>query len=167
MGIEIIIAFGGNMGDVHATFLSARKQLTNGGDMRIIESSCIYRSPPMGSAEQPDYLNAIALLDADIPPEALLQQLQNIEIQHGRIRTSERWGSRTLDLDLIAYNDAVMQTEDLTLPHPHMHERMFVLQPLCDIRPNWRHPALQQTAKELLASLIARGVSLLDEKQTW
>jgi len=93
--------------------------------------------------------------------------LQAIEKQHSRTRTGEHWGPRTLDLDLIAYNDTAMQTKHLTLPHPHMHERMFVLQPLCDIQPNWRHPVLKQTARELLESLAATGVPHLEERRTW
>jgi len=167
MNVEAMVAFGGNMGDVRATFLSARKCLGHSKRLRILDSSCIYRSPPMGPPGQPDYLNAVVLLGADMEAEMLLQCLQDIEKQHGRIRTEEHWGPRTLDLDLIAYNDTAMQTKRLTLPHPHMHERMFVLQPLCDIRPDWRHPVLKQTARELLESLAATGVPHLEERQAW
>jgi len=166
-GVEAIVAFGGNMGDVLAGFLSAREQLGCIRGLQVIDSSCVYRSPPMGPAGQADYLNAIISLDVNIQAEALLRQLQSIENQHGRIRTGEHWGSRTLDLDLIAYNDTAMQTKYLTLPHPHMHARMFVLQPLCDIRPYWRHPVLKQTARELLESLTATGIPFLEEGQAW
>lgn len=183
---ETIVAFGGNIGDVLAGFLSAREQLDRIKGLQILDSSCVYRSPPWdcpvhtkrssesspagqptGSVEQPDYLNAITLLNTNMTAETLLQHLQTIEKEHGRIRAEERWGPRTLDLDLIAYNDTVMQTKRLTLPHPHMHERMFVLQPLCDIRPNWRHPVLKQTARGLLKELAASGIPLLEEKQIW
>jgi len=167
MGVEAMVAFGGNMDDVPATFLSARKRIGNTKGLRILDSSCIYRSPPMGPPGQPDYLNAIVLLDVAMEAEILLQHLQTIEKQHGRTRTGEHWGPRTLDLDLIAYNDTVMQTKHLTLPHPHMHERMFVLQPLCDIRPNWRHPVLNHTASELREALAASGVPRLDEEHPW
>jgi len=167
MGVEAIVAFGGNIGDVVTGFLSAREHLRCIKGLQILDSSDVYCSPPMGPAGQADYLNAIVSLDVGISAEALLQQLQNIEKQHGRIRTEEHWGPRTLDLDLIAYNDTAMQTKRLTLPHPHMHERMFVLQPLCDIRPNWRHPILKQTARELLESLAATGVPHLEERQAW
>jgi len=167
MDIEAIIAFGGNTGDVLAGFLSARECLGGVKGLRLLDSSCVYCSPPMGPPGQPDYLNAVVLLDADMEAEMLLQHLQAIEKQHGRTRTGKHWGPRTLDLDLIAYNDTAMQTKRLTLPHPHMHERMFVLQPLCDIRPDWRHPVLKQTARELLESLAATGVPQLEEGQVW
>jgi len=163
-----MVAFGGNMGDMLPTFLSARECLGRSKGLRILDSSCVYRSPPWGCPPgQPDYHNAVVLLDADMEAEILLKHLQDIEKQHGRIRTEEHWGPRTLDLDLIAYNDTVMQTKHLTLPHPHMHERMFVLQPLCDIRPNWRHPVLQQTVRELRESLLATGVPHLEERAAW
>jgi len=168
MGVEAIVAFGGNMGDVLSGFLSAREQFTYIKGLRILDSSCIYRSPPMGPAGQSDYLNAIVLLDVDMVAKTLLQHMQNIEKKHGRARTGEHWGPRTLDLDLIAYNDTVMQTTYLTLPHPHMHERIFVLQPLCDIQPGWRHPVLKRTAGELLEALMAAGgVPMLEEQQAW
>ncbi len=167
MGVKAIVAFGGNMGDVLSGFMSAREQLTCNKDLRILDSSCIYRSPPIGPPGQADYLNSIVLLDVDMEAKNLLQHMQNIEKKHGRIRTGEHWGSRTLDLDLIAYNDTVMQTTSLTLPHPHMHKRIFVLQPLCDVQPDWRHPVLKQTAKELLEILMAAGVPGLKEQQVW
>jgi len=167
MGVESIISFGGNIGDVRAGFLSARDRLACIKGLQILDSSCIYRSLPIGPSAQPDYLNAIVLLDTDMPAEMLLQHMQHIEKQHGRVRTGEHWGPRTLDLDLIAYDDMVMQTTHLTLPHPRMHERMFVLQPLCDIRPDWRHPVLMQTAKTLLQFLMNSGVPRLEERQAW
>jgi len=168
MGIEAILSFGGNMGNVQAGFRSARERLACTKGIKILDSSCIYCSPPWGCpAEQPDYLNAIVLLDVDMGAEMLLQHMQHIEKQLGRVRTGERWGPRTLDLDLIAYDDTVMHTTQLTLPHPHMHERMLVLQPLCDIRPDWRHPVLKQTAKTLLASMMDAGIPRLEEKQIW
>ncbi|MDQ6959397.1 MAG: 2-amino-4-hydroxy-6-hydroxymethyldihydropteridine diphosphokinase [Mariprofundaceae bacterium] len=167
VGVETIVAFGGNIGDVLTGFLSARERLGRTKGLQIFDSSCVYHSPPMGPAGQPDYLNAVMLLHADMAAETLLQHLQGIEKQHGRTRSGDHWEPRTLDLDLIAYNDTVMQTKHLTLPHPHMHKRMFVLQPLCDIRPNWRHPVLKQTARDLLKDLAATGVSCLEEGQAW
>jgi len=167
MGVETIVAFGGNMGDVLPGFVSAREQLGCTKGLRILDSSHAYPSPPMGPPGQPDYLNAIVVLDTDMDAETLLRHLQDIENQHGRIRTDEHWGPRTLDLDFIAYNDTVMQTKHLTLPHPHMHERMFVLQPMCDIRPNWRHPILKQSTRALLKMLTTQGIPRLEEKQAW
>jgi len=167
MGVEAIIALGGNLGDVPANFASSREHLGKINGLILLDSSSLYQSPPVGPPEQPDYLNAAVVLDASMTAEALLRHLQSIEDQHGRIRSPERWGPRTLDLDLIAYDDTLMQTAQLTLPHPRMHERMFVLQPLCDIRPDWRHPALQRTARELMDALAAQGISPLKSGQAW
>jgi len=167
MGVEAMIAFGGNLGDVRANFASSCGHLAQINGLTLLDSSPLYRSPPEGPPGQPDYLNAVVALYADMTAKELLRHLQAIEAQHGRTRSRERRGPRTLDLDLIAYDDTLMQTAHLILPHPRMHERMFVLQPLCDIRPDWRHPALQRTARELMAALVAQGVPLLKERQAW
>jgi len=166
MGIKAFVALGGNLGDVLACFSSCRKMLGEIKGLAPLDASPAYRSP-LGPPGQPDYYNAAMMLEADIDAQMLLQQLLSVENRHGRIRSANRWGARTLDLDLIAYDDTVMQTTQLTLPHPHMHERMFVLQPLCDIRPNWRHPVLKQTARELMESLAAHGTPLLKQRESW
>lgn len=101
---------------------------------------------------QPDYVNGAVALEADAPdPHALLRALHGIEAEAGRVRT-ERWGPRTLDLDLLAVGDRVVADTLLTLPHPRLHERGFVLRPLCDVAPGWRHPLLGRTAAALLAA---------------
>ena len=171
-----IVALGGNLGatpedvtakDVPARFASARSMLDARADTRVAASSLLYRSPPLGPADQPDYHNAVILLETRLPPETLLAAMQAIEQAHGRIRTGVRWGPRTLDLDLVAHHDAVMDGDRLTLPHPRMHERMFVLQPLCDIWPDWTHPRLGRTARELMQTLLAEGCPPLLHGRPW
>jgi len=166
MGVNALIGLGGNLGDVRACFMQARDALAGLSGSRLSASSLLYSSPPMGPAGQPDFLNAVIRLTTTLRPEQLLGHMQGIEAQHGRVR-GEHWGPRTLDLDLIAHGDAVSDTPELALPHPHMHERIFVLQPLCDVEPRWFHPAMGKTATQLLDTLLVRGNTRLPEGRTW
>jgi len=167
MGVEAIIALGGNVGEVREHFISARNMLAGSDGIGLLASSKLYRSPPMGPQNQPDYLNAVIGVQTTLTALQLLHRMQTIELQHGRKRTGERWGQRTLDLDLIAYDDVQMQSETLILPHPGMAERMFVLQPLCDIRKNWQHPANGKSAVQLLDDLQRTGEALLPQGEVW
>jgi len=168
MGVsDAIIALGGNLGDVIVCFRKARAALDNLPDTRLTAVSLLYRTPPLGPPGQPDYLNAALRLATRLAPCALLKAMQAIETAHGRDRAGPRWGPRTLDLDLIAHHDAVMDAPSLTLPHPRMHERLFVLEPVCDIWPDWRHPRLQRTARELRDALLASGARPLPPGRPW
>lgn len=102
--------------------------------------SSFYRTPPLGPQDQPDYLNAALALDTDLEPEALLDHTQRIELQQGRERKAERWGPRTLDLDIMLFGDRVIDTPRLTVPHYDMHNRGFMLWPLAEIAPDLRFP---------------------------
>ncbi|MEJ2687594.1 MAG: 2-amino-4-hydroxy-6-hydroxymethyldihydropteridine diphosphokinase [Gammaproteobacteria bacterium] len=108
-------------------------------DTRLGPVSALYRSPPMGPPDQPDYINAVAALDTTLAPLNLLEHLQAIEAAHGRVR-GRHWGPRTLDLDLLLYGDLELREDRLTVPHPGMHERAFVLYPLAEIAPQLRIP---------------------------
>ena len=130
----------------------------------LVATSRLYRSEPLGPPGQPDYVNAAVALDTALDPVALLDRLQAIEVQHGRER-GLHWGPRTLDLDLLLYGDLQMHTARLTLPHPHLHERAFVLQPLLDIDPDLAVPGLGHAdvllaglPKDLVADLRTAGV---------
>jgi 2-amino-4-hydroxy-6-hydroxymethyldihydropteridine diphosphokinase len=103
-------------------------------------------------SHQPWFVNAVALLATDLEPEALLDRLLDVEARFGRVR-GERNAARTLDLDLLDYDGLVVDTPRLTLPHPRLHERRFVLEPLCEITPEWRHSRLGLTAAQLLDRL--------------
>jgi len=164
--VEAIIALGGNLGDVLLSFTGARAMLDAEDGIEVTASSLLYSSPPMGPQDQADYLNAVIAISTTLEPLTLLLRMQAIELHFGRQR-GRRWGERTLDIDLIAHDDTQMQSHTLTLPHPGMQQRMFVLQPLCDIRPGWRHPANGKTARALLQHRINAGDTLLGGGKEW
>jgi len=116
-------------------------------------ASAFHNTTPMGGPpDQPDYLNAVAEIETALPPQELLAKLQGIEAALGRER-NERRGPRTIDLDIILLGDTTLDDPALTIPHPLMHQREFVLAPLCELAPHALHPLLQRTVEELLAGL--------------
>ena len=133
------IALGANLGDPAATVRAAFAALAELPDSRLLRSSSLYRTAPVGLTEQPEFINAAAALVTSLAPEALLDALFEIEARFGRQR-AERNGPRTLDLDLLLYADLELDLPRLTLPHPRLHLRAFVLQPLAEIAPDLRLP---------------------------
>jgi 2-amino-4-hydroxy-6-hydroxymethyldihydropteridine diphosphokinase len=129
------VALGANLGDPAATVLAAFGALANLNHSRVTRTSSLYRTAPMGITEQPEFINAVAQLETTLAPEALLDELLALEQRFGRIR-SERNGPRTLDLDLLLYDDLELELPRLTLPHPRLHLRAFVLLPLAEISPD-------------------------------
>jgi 2-amino-4-hydroxy-6-hydroxymethyldihydropteridine diphosphokinase len=111
-----------------------------------------YESAPVPASDQPWFVNAVALIASDLEPELLLKLMLDVESRFGRVR-HERNAARTLDLDLLDYDGLIIDTPSLTLPHPRLHQRRFVLEPLCEIAPNWRHPVLGLSAADLLTGL--------------
>ncbi len=156
-----IVALGGNIGDVRAHFRSARELLHNHPAITLLICSPIYRSAPLGPPQE-DYLNAVVSLRSELSPLELLELLQWIEHRCGRVR-QRRWGPRTLDLDLIDYAGLCMRTPALTLPHPEMHHRPFVLQPLIDVAPRWRHPVSGRNAHALLRECVAETARMMHD----
>ncbi|MBU1365588.1 MAG: 2-amino-4-hydroxy-6-hydroxymethyldihydropteridine diphosphokinase [Gammaproteobacteria bacterium] len=128
------VALGANLGDPAATVRAAFGALANLPESRVSRSSSLYRTAPVGLTDQPDFINAVAELQTTLAPEALLEALFDIEQRFGRIRADKN-GPRTLDLDLLLYDDQVIDLPHLTLPHPRLHLRAFVLQPLAEIAP--------------------------------
>jgi len=123
---------GANLGDAHGALRAAAQRMAHLAGTRLTRLSRIYRSAPVGPAGQQDYLNAVAALETALPPDELLAALQAIETAAGRQR-GERWGPRTLDLDILLHGDATIATPTLTIPHPRIAERNFVLAPLIDV----------------------------------
>lgn len=129
-----IIALGGNVGEVRATFRKAIASICDLAQARLLARSSDYATPPWGDEQQPRFVNACIEIETSLDPLALLAVLQRIEQAFGRDRARERrWGPRTLDLDLIAYDDMSLENDQLTLPHPRLFERAFVLVPLAEI----------------------------------
>jgi 2-amino-4-hydroxy-6-hydroxymethyldihydropteridine diphosphokinase len=134
---EAFIALGGNVGDVRATFDSAIVMLCDGPDVRLLARSSDYRTPPWGVTDQPPFTNAVIAVSTTLSPHALLTRAQACERALGRDRAHEQhWGPRPIDLDILAYDDLVLNDATLTLPHPHLFERAFVLVPLAEIAPD-------------------------------
>ena len=153
------VALGSNLGDSEQIIEEAMVRLDRLDDMRLKVRSHLYKTAPVGPP-QPDYINACAIFCTVLSPEHVLQMLLTIEASFGRIRR-ERWGPRTLDLDLLFYGDQVIDTPKLTLPHPRMHDRAFVLVPLAEIAAHWLHPGRLQTVKALLEQVETAGVNPL------
>lgn len=147
---EAVIAVGGNVGDVAATIARAVALMAQLGEVRAV--SPLYRSAPMYVTDQPAFLNGVVVLATRSWPGELLASLKEIEGELGRV-ARERNGPREIDLDLLDLGGLVLEREELTLPHPRMGERPFVLLPLHDVRPEWRHPVSDETAAKLLARL--------------
>ncbi len=134
---RVLIALGGNVGDVRATFEKAIVNICGLAQTTLVARSSDYATPPWGDENQARFVNACIEIETSLDPHALLSVLQQIEQQFGRERDkTRRWGPRTLDLDLIAYDDVSLQTPELTLPHPRWFERAFVLVPLAEIVPD-------------------------------
>ena len=158
MSVQAFVGLGGNVGDVAEAFASAVAQLDALPRTRLLQVSRSYRTPAWGLAAQPDFLNAVVLLDTELPARDLLEALFAIERAHGRDRTAEsRWGPRTLDLDLLLYADAAIDEPGLHVPHPHLHERAFALRPMLEIAPDVMIPG-HGPASGLLAALAGDGI---------
>ncbi|EHD2240822.1 2-amino-4-hydroxy-6-hydroxymethyldihydropteridine diphosphokinase [Vibrio vulnificus] len=138
--ITAYIAIGSNLADPVSQAKSAIEALKQLPKSRFLCASQLYSSTPMGPQNQPDYINAVAAIETELTPLELLDCTQAIELKQGRVRKEERWGPRTLDLDIILYGDEVLDSERLTVPHYGMKEREFVLYPLAEIAPNLTLP---------------------------
>src|SRR5687768_12833386 len=151
----IIIGLGSNINGpwgVPAASVSRALDLLDSAGCRLVKVSSLVQTAPLGRTDQPNFVNAVAQIETDIGPEALLARLHAIEIMAGR-RRGEQCGPRLLDLDLIDYEGLVRGQPPPILPHPGITERAFVLAPIAEISPEWRHPILKQSASELLGRL--------------
>jgi 2-amino-4-hydroxy-6-hydroxymethyldihydropteridine diphosphokinase len=135
MTVVVYLGLGSNLSDPRRQLQQAISALEGIPKTRVLAVSSLYRSRPMGPQDQPEYINAVAGLETDLEPEALLDALQAIEHDQGRVR-GRHWGARTLDLDILLYGDEVISTERLSVPHPGLHQREFVLYPLYELAPD-------------------------------
>ncbi|MCW5314871.1 2-amino-4-hydroxy-6-hydroxymethyldihydropteridine diphosphokinase [Nostoc sp. KVJ3] len=154
------VALGGNIGDSQTILETAIKTLAQTPGILLEAKSSWYQTKAVGP-EQPDYLNGCVTLQVEMLPQQLLEILLGIEQQFGRVR-QERWGPRTLDLDLLLYDDLIVNTPNLQIPHPRMRDRAFVLVPLAEIAPDWIEPVSGCVIKELLKEVNCSDVRLID-----
>jgi 2-amino-4-hydroxy-6-hydroxymethyldihydropteridine diphosphokinase len=166
-GTRAAIGLGGNLGDVPEAFRHAADRLDAAPGCRVLAASSLYQTAPLGPVAQPPYLNAALLLNVTLGPHELLGLLLAIERDRGRDRLrEERWGPRTLDLDLLLYRDELIDTPDLKVPHPRLRERLFVLEPLAEIAPELIVPGTDSPVAVLAARL--RGVQRVERLAlTW
>jgi len=151
------VALGSNLGDSVTHIMDCLQALANHSELDYLNISHFYQSKPHGPQDQPDYINAAVEFETTLKAEVLLDELQKIETENGRIREGvERWGARTLDLDILFYGDDIINTERLTVPHPRICERAFVLYPLRDLITGQDKTNLKITEQTTLNDCIAK-----------
>lgn len=149
------IALGSNLGNSSEYLIKSTESLSRLPNITLLAKSSLYKTKAVGPP-QPDYLNGCITIKTELTPDLLLEKLLEVENRFGRIR-QERWGPRTLDLDLLLYDDLILESPNLQIPHPRMHERAFVLVPLAEIAADWVEPVSKLTIKELLEKLNCSG----------
>ena len=154
--VKCAIALGSNLGDSKQILNQSLNLLSQTSGIELISHSSWYETVPVGPP-QPNYVNGCAILETKLLPEDLLQILLKIEQQFGRIR-QERWGPRILDLDILLYGDLILEMPNLTIPHPRMNERAFVLVPLAEIAAHWIEPISRQTILQLSQAIDCSGI---------
>lgn len=163
---QVFLGFGGNLDDPLHHFRYAKQQLMTHPQIDLVATSPLYQTPPVGGpAGQPDYVNGVLEIRTGLSAPNLLQLCRQLEDSAGRVR-DQHWGARTLDIDLLLFAGQRLETPRLTLPHPRLQQRHFVLLPLNDLAPQLVHPTLQKTISKLLSELPpAVGIGRLEE--TW
>ena len=148
---KVVLLLGSNLGDGQLLFQQAISLIDERlGKLEI--QSAIYQSPPWGFEHENDFLNQVLILETDLPAGEILQTCLQIEVDIGRKRTTQVYGARRIDIDVLFVNDEVMDTESLVLPHPRLHLRKFTLLPLLELIPDYVHPKLQKSIQELLVA---------------
>lgn len=156
------LGLGSNLQRPAAQLQTALDKLSQLAGVELLRVSGFYRTPPWGDGQQDDFINAVALIETSLEPVPLLKALQSVENDMGRRRSNRRWGPRIIDIDLLLYGGLQLRSEELELPHPRMHERAFVLVPLCELDASLRIPA-RGVAGELLRTLDSSGISALND----
>jgi len=147
---RVFIAIGSNLGDKISNCRRAIDEIA--GFCEIVKVSSLYETEPVGNEDQPNFINSVAEIRTDLSPHELLTHLNRIEEKLGRVR-SEKWGPRTIDLDIIFYGDQIIKDDNLIIPHPRAHLRRFVLEPICEIAPEFIHSEIKISVLELLKNL--------------
>ena len=150
---RVFIGIGSNLGDRLATISRAVHELNRLPRIRVVQMATLFETEPIGGPAQPDFLNTAVEIETDLPPLELLDRLQDLERALGRQPTDIRWGPRAIDLDILLYDQRILNDDRLTIPHVHLHRRRFALEPLAQLAPDLSHPVLRKTVRELLAGL--------------
>jgi 2-amino-4-hydroxy-6-hydroxymethyldihydropteridine diphosphokinase len=156
------VGLGSNIDDPRAQVARAIRELDAIAGCELVGASRLYQSPPMGPPDQPDFVNAVARVRTTMPPRALLDALLELERRHGRVRGGAHWGPRALDLDLLLYDDLVLDEAGLDLPHPGLTSRPFVLYPLAELAPDLELPGAGPI-RALLARVPAEGLVVIGD----
>ncbi len=159
--VRVFIGLGSNLDEPAIQIAKALKAIATMPETNNLVSSSFYRNPPMGPADQPDYVNAVAGLDTSLQPSGLLDSLQEIELDQGRVRTGAHWGPRIIDLDVLLYGDLQLDSKRLTVPHPGLCKRVFVLTPLYELAPELVLPGGERLA-DLIASVDTASLQRID-----
>lgn len=147
----IFLLLGSNMGDSVQLLAEAQKQLEHQVG-KLIKSSDLYQTAAWGNTEQSDFINQVIKMETILDPQKLLGTILAIEKEMGRLR-GVKWGPRTIDIDILYYDQEVINLPELKIPHPNLHQRAFTLVPLCEIEPLWLHPVLHRTNRQLLMAI--------------
>lgn len=158
----VYLSIGSNLGNRYKNFQFAIEQLLKLDSLSLIAQSSIYETEPVGYDSQGWFLNAVLKIETTLEPFDLLERLKLIEADSGRDFNQVRFGPRTLDLDILLYDKRVINSEKLVIPHPRMHERRFVLKPLCEIDPLIVHPVLKKSVTRLLEELGDNGQKVIN-----
>ena len=152
----VYIALGTNLGERLNNLRAAIEAMAP--EVSVLAESHIYETPPWGYEDQPAFLNMVVKAETGLEPEALLNFLKQLEVQLGR-EQNFRWGPRLIDLDILFYDDLILDTPPLVIPHPRLHERAFVLVPLADVAPDLIHPVFQRSVNDLLVEIETQGIA--------
>lgn len=158
--IDVFLLLGSNLGDRKLLLFEAIKRIETGVGP-VLQASSVYETQSWGKTDAPDYLNQVLLLQTEMTARQVLEKILAIELSMGR-RREEKWGSRTIDIDILFYGDAVIDEPDLKVPHPEMHKRRFTLAPLAELAPEFEHPLIKknilQLKNELIDDLVVKKV---------
>jgi len=149
---HVTIGIGSNLGDREFLIRKAVDALRDLPQTKVIQVSSLYDTEPVGEADQPPFLNAVAAIETELPARELLWHLLLIEKRMGRVR-ARRWGPRPIDLDVLFYDDQIIDEPDLSVPHPEAHRRAFVLMPLAELAPDFKHPVTGETVRRMIQKL--------------
>ncbi len=146
------MGLGSNLGNRKKYLVSAIDRIDSCREICVVNKSSFYETKPVGGPSQPDYVNCVIELDTETEPQSLLEEFKGIELELGR-KSGIRWGPRVIDIDILLYGNKIINDSNLKIPHESMHKRIFVLEPLCEISPDFKHPILRKTIFELLKDL--------------